>query len=68
VIEQYRDELITAMRESGVDPNANGSVIVAGELARGNWTSEDKEAVASDLLNVLHRFVSHTPPSSLIHG
>ncbi|KAG9016300.1 hypothetical protein FRB90_003380 [Tulasnella sp. 427] len=54
VIEQYRHELITLMRENGTDPSQCGSIAAAAELARGGWTSEDREAVASDLLNVLH--------------
>ena len=47
VIEQYRDELITSLQGS-VDEQR---------------VSEDREAVASDLLNILHRCVlacSHT--------
>ncbi|KAF8339604.1 fungal-specific transcription factor domain-containing protein [Cantharellus anzutake] len=47
VIEQYRDELITMIRlQAG--PNVDTS-----ELMRG-WHMDDREAVASDLLNVLH--------------
>lgn len=46
VIEQYRDELVTSMRASATDN-------FESEALR-NWTSEDKEQVASDLLNVLH--------------
>lgn len=42
MIEQYRDELISQMRGS-VDPQEH-------ELA----VAEGREAVASDLLNVLH--------------
>ncbi|KAG8936391.1 hypothetical protein FRC02_002615 [Tulasnella sp. 418] len=42
VIEQYRDELVTSMRESGEAP-----MLPERSL-------EDREAVASDLLNVLH--------------
>lgn len=45
------------MRENGTDPSQCGSIAAAAELARGGWTSEDREAVASDLLNVLHRSV-----------
>ncbi|KAG8746600.1 hypothetical protein FRC10_004452 [Ceratobasidium sp. 414] len=46
VIEQYRDELVTSMRQSAGDN-------FESEALR-TWTSEDKEQVASDLLNVLH--------------
>lgn len=46
VIEQYRDELVTSMRQNATDN-------FESEALR-NWTSEDKEQVASDLLNVLH--------------
>ncbi|KAG9121985.1 hypothetical protein FRC07_001815 [Ceratobasidium sp. 392] len=46
VIEQYRDELVTSMRQSASDN-------FESEALR-TWTSEDKEQVASDLLNVLH--------------
>jgi len=54
VIEQYRHELVTLMRENGIEPGQCGSIGAAAELAKGGWTSEDREAVASDLLNVLH--------------
>ncbi|KAG8897689.1 hypothetical protein FRB99_008002, partial [Tulasnella sp. 403] len=54
VIEQYRHELITLMRENGTDVSQCGSLAAAAELAKGGWTAEDREAVASDLLNVLH--------------
>ena len=45
VIEQYREELITSL---------HGSI----DEAR---VAEDREAVASDLLNILHRFVGVFP-------
>ncbi|KAG9011693.1 hypothetical protein FRB94_007926 [Tulasnella sp. JGI-2019a] len=54
VIEQYRHELITLMRENMSDSSQIGSLAAAAELAKGGWTSEEREAVASDLLNVLH--------------
>ncbi|KAG8879600.1 hypothetical protein FRB98_005598 [Tulasnella sp. 332] len=54
VIEQYRHELITLMRENMSDPSQCGSLAAAAELQKGGWTSEEREAVASDLLNVLH--------------
>lgn len=47
VIEQYRDELITMMRVR------SGPTVDTSDLVRG-WTMDDREAVASDLLNVLH--------------
>jgi len=47
VIEQYRDELIAKIR-ADADPDADTS-----EITRG-WQIDDREAVASDLLNVLH--------------
>ncbi|KZV78599.1 hypothetical protein EXIGLDRAFT_633680, partial [Exidia glandulosa HHB12029] len=44
VIEQYRDELMTSMRHS-----------LGGDIKElENNSAEDREAVASDLLNVLH--------------
>ncbi|QRV86496.1 Fungal specific transcription factor domain [Ceratobasidium sp. AG-Ba] len=46
VIEQYRDELVTNMRQSAGDNFESDAL--------RTWTSEDKEQVASDLLNVLH--------------
>jgi len=48
VIEQYRDELITSMRHS-LDPSS-AAALDAAELQ----IIDDREAVASDLLNVLH--------------
>ena len=42
MIEQYRDELITSLQGS-VDEHR---------------VAEDREAVASDLLNILHRYAS----------
>ncbi|KAF8312542.1 hypothetical protein DL93DRAFT_2114966, partial [Clavulina sp. PMI_390] len=48
VIEQYRDELVAMIRQQAA-PGVDTS-----ELTRG-WTShDDREAVASDLLKVLH--------------
>jgi hypothetical protein len=48
VIEQYRDELV-AMIRTQTDPGVDTS-----DLTRG-WTStDDREAVASDLLMILH--------------
>lgn len=44
VIEQYRDELISSMRGAMGDTGDPEPTI-----------QEDREAVASDLLNVLHR-------------
>lgn len=44
VIEQYRDELISSMRGAMGDTGDPEPAI-----------QEDREAVASDLLNVLHR-------------
>lgn len=44
MIEQYRDELITSLRGSVDDMRV----------------AEDREAVASDLLNILHRLVPFT--------
>jgi hypothetical protein len=42
VIEQYRDELIKSMRGTPVDPH------------EPDTSEQDREAVASDLLSVLH--------------
>ncbi|TFY50420.1 hypothetical protein EVJ58_g11056, partial [Rhodofomes roseus] len=47
VIEQYRDELITALQAS-IDEQR---------------VAEEREAVASELLNILHRFVRGRAPS-----
>ncbi|KAG8851029.1 hypothetical protein FRB96_009511 [Tulasnella sp. 330] len=49
--EQHRQWLVTLIRDSGVHVH---SPIAAAEIARGGWTRDDREAVAKDLLHVLH--------------
>ncbi|KDQ20786.1 hypothetical protein BOTBODRAFT_50846 [Botryobasidium botryosum FD-172 SS1] len=48
VIEQYRDELTTSIRAQ------SGDAAAETELQQRSWNSDDREAVASDLLNILH--------------
>lgn len=47
MIEQYRDELVTSIRGNIDDQRV----------------ADDREAVASDLLNILHRYVLPSGPS-----
>jgi hypothetical protein len=47
VIEQYRDELVAMIRAQA------GPGVDTSDLTRG-WSTDDREAVASDLLKVLH--------------
>ncbi|KAG8980601.1 hypothetical protein FRB95_009469 [Tulasnella sp. JGI-2019a] len=49
--EQHRQWLVTLIRDSRVQVH---SPIAAAEIARGGWTRDDREAVAKDLLHVLH--------------
>lgn len=48
VIEQYRDELVAMIRQQA------GPGVDTSELTRGWSSADDREAVASDLLKVLH--------------
>lgn len=52
--EQHRHQLVASLRVAGYDLSLVHSPIVAAEIARGGWTAEDREAVARDLLQVLH--------------
>ncbi|KIO27417.1 hypothetical protein M407DRAFT_7297 [Tulasnella calospora MUT 4182] len=53
-VTQHRHQLVASLRGAGYDLSLVHSPIVAAEIARGGWTAEDREAVARDLLQVLH--------------
>ncbi|KAG8893695.1 hypothetical protein FRC01_013412 [Tulasnella sp. 417] len=52
--EQHRHQLVASLRTAGYDLSLVHSPVVAAEIARGGWTADDREAVARDLLQVLH--------------